>query len=93
MKKYKLQIPRYTREYINIEVEADDDEDAILKGYEVWAFMDGTESWTKDTRHVPEMKRPIVLESEEEPESSESALERYAKHIGLDLSTYKTERE
>ncbi len=89
MKKYKLQIPRYTREYIDIEVEADDDEDAILKGYEVWAFMDGTESWIKDTRHVPEMKRPIVLEVEEEPEPSESLLERYAKYIGFDLSTYK----
>jgi hypothetical protein len=93
MKKYKLQIPRYTREYINIEVEAYDDEDAILKGYEAWAFMDGTESWAKDASHVPEIKRPIVLGSEEEPESSESALERYARHIGFDLSTYKTEKE
>jgi hypothetical protein len=93
MKKYKLQIPRYIREYVNIEVEAYDDEDAILKGCEAWAFMDGTESWTKDTSHVPEVKRPIVLESEEEPESSESELERYARHIGFDLSTYKLEKK
>ena len=89
MKKYKLQIQRYTREYINIEVEADDDEDAVLKGYEVWAFMDGTESWAKDAGHVPEIKRPIILRAEEEPKPSESSLEQYAKYIGFDLSTYK----
>ena len=93
MSKYKIQIPRYIKEYINIEVEADDDKSAILKGYEAWAFMDGTEIWKKDLSCGPRMERPIVLSKEEEAKPTRSLLEIVAENVGVDLSAYKEESD
>ena len=88
MKKYKVQVGRYVREYINFEVEADEEEDAILKGYEHWAHLDGLEAWEPDREFEPEVQRPIILSVEEEKQQKLSQLEIIANQIGFDLSTY-----